>query len=107
MAFRISGKTIPASPTGQWQLYAVTRAEQNADANPASLALNGGVYDNAATNYPVERKLSLQELGAAYRSQLLGTFAPGTERDIFISPMNNPHVKAVWIDRVFLVPAPR
>lgn len=106
-AFRISGKTIPASPTGQWQLYAVTRVEQNADANPASPALNGGVYDNAAKNYPAERKLSIQELGAAYRSQLLGTFAPGTERDIFISPMNNPQVKAVWIDRVFLVPAPR
>jgi len=40
-----------------------------------------------------------------YLSHLIGTFTPSPERDIFVAPVANPDVKAVWVDRVILVPA--
>ncbi|MSU56692.1 MAG: DUF4838 domain-containing protein [Pedosphaera sp.] len=104
-AFRIGAKNIPASPTGKWKVYAVARVELSAEAKPDSAAFGAGVYDNAAKNYPTEKKFRVDEAGANYRSHLIGTFTPGPERDIFVSPLSNPGVKAVWVDRIFLVPA--
>lgn len=103
-AFRINASKIPASPTGRWQVYAVVRLEKSANAKADSAALSAGVYDNVAKSYPAERKFSVQELTETYRSQIIGTFAPSIDRDIFLSPLSNPGVKAVWIDRVFLLP---
>jgi hypothetical protein len=104
-AFRISGKQIPGSPTGRWKLYAVMRVEKADNAGPESIAFGAGVYDNAAKNYPTEKKFFLHETANGYRSCFIGEFTPDTTRDIFVNPLSNPGVNAVWVDRIFLVPA--
>ena len=104
-AFRIPAAKIPKSPSGQWKVLAVVRIEKAAAAKPDSVAFGAGVYDNAAKSYPADKRIRLDEAGDAYRSHLIGTFAPGPQRDIFIAPPSNPGVKAIWVDRVFLVPA--
>lgn len=104
-AFRISAKQIPASPTGKWDVFAIVRVEAAADATPESLAWGAGVYDNSARSYPADRKFRVNECSPNYRSLRIGTFTPAAARDIFISPLNNPAVKAVWVDRVWLAPA--
>ena len=106
-AFRLGGKQIPNSPTGKWKVYAVVRVEKSDDAKPGSLAFGAGVYDNTARNYPAEAKFRASETGNEYRSYLVGTYEPKPDRDIFICPLSGPGVKAIWVDRVFLVPAAR
>jgi hypothetical protein len=103
-AFRISGKQLPASPTGKWKVYAVVRIEKANSAKPESPAFGAGVYDNAAKNYPAEKKFSVRETTEGYRSYLIGEVAPSAERDIFVNPLSNPGVSSVWVDRIYLVP---
>jgi hypothetical protein len=104
-AFRINGKQIPNSPTGKWKLYVVARAEKKDKAKLESPAFGAGVYDGMSKNYPTEKKISISETSASYRSFFVGEFAPAPERDIFVSPLSNSAVGAIWIDRIFLVPA--
>jgi hypothetical protein len=104
-AFRIGSAAIPKSPSGQWKVFAVVRVEKAAAAKPDSVAFGAGVYDNAAKNYPADKKFRVADTGDSFRSYSVGTFEPGAQRDIFVSPASNPGVKAIWVDRVFLVPA--
>jgi hypothetical protein len=103
-AFRVTGAAIPKSPTGRWKAYAVVRVEKTAEAKPDSVAFSAGVYDNAAKSHSVDAKFRVGEMSDGYRSYLVGAFEPGAQRDIFLAPAGNPEVKAVWVDRVFLVP---
>jgi hypothetical protein len=104
-AFRIAAAKIPPSPTGAWKIYAVVCVEMIGGNRSDSIAFGAGVYDQGAKNYPADAKFHEREVGEKYRSYLVGTFKPGPERDIFLAPAGNPDVKAVWADRVFLVPA--
>ena len=103
-AFRIPAAKIPRSPTGAWQVYAVVRIEPNVAAKLDSMAFFAGVYDNAAKDYPANAKFSISEASKEFRSYLVGTFEPGADRDIFVSPAGNADASAVWVDRVVLVP---
>ncbi len=103
-AFRIPASKIPKSPTGSWQVYAIVRIEPNAAARPDSIAFYAGVYDNAAKDYPANAKFPINQTGIDYRSYLIGTFEPGPDRDIFVSPAGNADASAVWVDRVVLIP---
>jgi hypothetical protein len=104
-AFRISGaKVLEKAKSGKWKMYAVVRVKENPDAKPDSIAFGVGVYDTAEKNYPADVKFRCSETDNDYHSYLVGTFEPSATRDIFVSPANNPGVKAVWIDRIYLVP---
>jgi len=106
-AFRISGERVfQKAKTGKWKIYAVVRVEKNPDAKTDSIAFAAGVYDAVVKNYPADAKFRVSETDNDYHSYLVGTFEPSAARDIFVSPANNPGVKAIWVDRIFLVSDP-
>jgi hypothetical protein len=105
-AFRIAGTSLPAKALkGKWKVYAVIRAEKSADAPPDSIAFSAGVYDIKALTYPADTKVKLKDAGEGYHSHLLGTVEFNRDRDIYIAPPGGKNVSAIYIDRVFLVPA--
>jgi hypothetical protein len=104
-AFRISGKDIMARhPAGKCRVYVIARVEKSAGTNDASTAIVAGVYDNKTKEYPAQLKLSAAEATENYRTWPVGVFEPSASRDVFVAPASNPAVKAVWVDRVYLVP---
>jgi hypothetical protein len=105
-AFRISGTSLPAKALkGKWKVYAVMRVEKNSGAAPDAAAFSAGVYDIQTKTYPADAKVKLEDVSEGYHSHLLGTveFTPG--RDIYIAPPGGKNVSAIYIDRVYLVPA--
>ena len=38
------------------------------------------------------------------RAYFVGEFEAGPDRDLWVSPASNPGVKAIWVDRLWLVP---
>jgi hypothetical protein len=104
-AFRISGKSLPVkAQTGQWKVYAVVRVEKEPGAAPDGIAFAAGVYDNAARSHPADFKARLEDTSEAYRSYLVGTVETSPDRDIWVAPAANRSVRALYVDRVFLVP---
>ena len=105
-AFRVSGSKLPdRARIGKWKVYAVVRVEKSADAAPDSAAFTAGVYDTNTLSYPAELEVKLSEAGEGYRSRLLGTVEFNADRDIWVAPSGNPAVKAIYVDRIYLVPA--
>ena len=105
-AFRISGKEIMAkNPPTRCKLYIVARVGKQKATN-TSTAFAAGVYDNAMKDYPAQAKFSFADAPETYRACLIGTFSPAESRDVFVAPASNPDIKAVWIDRAYLVPEP-
>jgi hypothetical protein len=104
-AFRINGSDIMAKrPPKRCRLYVIARVEKQSATNSAPVAFAAGVYDTEKKDYPAQTKIKTDEATEEYRSWAVGTFEPGPNRDIFVSPASNPAVKAVWIDRVYLLP---
>ena len=104
-AFRISGKDIMARhPATKCKVYVIARVEELGTTNDTSTAFVGGVYDNEKKDYPAQLKINLNEAIDKYHTWLIGSFEPSATRDIFVAPASNPAVKAVWVDRVYLVP---
>jgi hypothetical protein len=105
-AFRISGKALPAkAQAGKWKVYAVVRVERQSGAALDGIAFGAGVYDNQSRAHPADLKVRLSDTTDTYRSYLLGTVETGPDRDIWVAPAGNKAVKAIYVDRVFLVPA--
>ena len=103
-AFRINGKAIAAShPAKRCKLYVVARVEKDAGTN-SSVAFAVGIYDNEKKDYPTQAKINCLEAGQTYHSYFIGSFEPSESRDVFVSPASNAAVKAIWIDRAYLVP---
>jgi hypothetical protein len=105
-AFRIKGTKIPPAPQKKWKAHAIVRVEKTSSAKPDSVAFSAGVYDEQSKSYPAEIKVRVDAAGENYRSWLLGTFEPNSHRDIFLAPSKTAGVKAIWVDRIYLVPAP-
>jgi len=104
-AFRISGKDILArKPAKKCKLYVIARIEKQPATNSASMAFVAGVYDNDKKDYPAQSKVNFADATEEYRAWPIGTFEPSANRDIFVAPASNPAVKAVWVDRVYLLP---
>jgi hypothetical protein len=104
-AFRISGKTLPAkAQTGKWKVYAIVRVEKEPGAAADGIAFGAGVYDNAARSYPADFKARLGDTSETYRSYLVGTVETSPDCDIWVAPAGNQAVKAIYVDRVYLVP---
>ena len=67
------------------------------------MAFSAGVYDNKTRAYPGRFQSAAGGHGPAYRSYLLGTVEINPDRDIWVAPAGNKAVKAIYVDRVFLV----
>ena len=72
---------------------------------PTAVAFSAGVYDNKTRAYPADFKARLGDAGPAYCSYLLGTVEFNPDRDLWVAPAGNKAVKAIYVDRIFLVPA--
>lgn len=95
----------PAARTGKWQVYAVARVEASGAPGPEALAFTAGVYDEAARASRGSIAVKLRAASAEYRSYLLGTVDLRAEQIVWVAPPANPAVKAVWVDRVYLLPS--
>ena len=105
-AFRIAGASLPAKAfKGKWKVYVVMRVEKNPSAAPDSIAFSAGVYDIKSLTYPADAKVKLKDISEGYHSHLLGTVEFTRDRDIYIVPSGGKNVSAIYIDRVYLVPA--
>jgi hypothetical protein len=105
-AFRISGKALSEKVhAGRWGIYAVVRVEKEAGGPSDSVAFSAGVYDTKSHAYPADFKARLGEVGPTYRSYLLGTVEFNQYRDIWVAPTGNQSFRAVYVDRIYLMPA--
>jgi hypothetical protein len=105
-AFRICGTSLPPKALkGKWKVYVVMRVEKAADAAPDSLAFGAGVYDVKTHAYLADSKVKIKDAGDGYRSHLIGTVEFTPNRDIYVVPPGDKKISAVYVDRVYLVPA--
>lgn len=105
-AFQVPLAALPArARKGKWQVYAVVRVEKAANAKPGDLAFTAGIYDAGAQTGRGQVSVNVADAPAAYKSFLLGTVETNKDQYIWAAPPRNASVKAVWVDRVYLVPA--
>ena len=105
-AFRIPGSALPAKVrAGKWKVYAVVRVEKDHAGAPGAQAFSAGVYDNKARSSLAEIKPCLSEAAPDFQSYLLGELELNPDRDIWVAPAGNKSIKAIYVDRIFLVPA--
>ncbi len=105
-AFRIHGDKLPERALhGKWNVYAVVRAKPVSMCPPGTPIFAVGVYDNLTRKPVAELNAVAGDSAQDYHSYLLGPVEFNKHRDIWISPPANPEIKAVWVDRVYLVPA--
>lgn len=98
-AFQVSLSKKPV--TGRYKVYVVVRLDH--DAPDSSGAFSAGVYDNLAKKDLMMMSYRLNEVAPGYKAYELGTFDVKPEMTVWVAPPSNPKVKAVWVDRVYLV----
>ncbi len=106
-AFRIPGVNLPdRAQSGKWNVYAVVRIKPTSKGCPPGTPIfTAGVYDNQTKKTVMELKAVAGDTVQRYHSYLIGTVDINSRRDIWVAPADNPAVRAVWVDRVFLAPA--
>jgi hypothetical protein len=92
---------------GRWNVYVVVRVEQAENADPDAVAFTAGVYDRAAKREQARIAPHVADLKEGYASYLLGAVETNKEQTIWVAPAANERVRAVWVDRVYLVPTER
>ena len=106
-AFRVSGSRLPAkAQSGRWKVYAVVRIERGGQCDANAIVFSAGVYDTKQKAHPAGLQVKASSSSGDYRAYLVGTVELNPDRDIWVAPANNPCVKAVWVDRLYLAPAP-
>jgi hypothetical protein len=104
-AFQIPLSALPKrAQTGQWRIYVVVRVERNESVEPSALAFTAGVYDNAAREMRGSIGITAGDAATEYKSYLLGTVDVNTNQYVWVAPSVNKGLKAVWVDRVYMVP---
>jgi hypothetical protein len=92
--------------TGKWRIYAMVRVEREAGANPQAPAFGAGVFDTRANAMRAQTTVNLQEASdTAYKPFLVGTVDTSPDQYVWIAPTATPGIKAVWVDRLYFVPA--
>jgi hypothetical protein len=100
------GNRLPEkAQNGRWDVYAVVRIERGTEVKPDTLAFSAGVYDEKARQSLASLSASPAQAGEGYHSHLIGTIEMNPDCAIYVAPGANDSVRAVWVDRVFLVPA--
>jgi hypothetical protein len=95
----------PRVRQGKWHIYALIRVEKAADASGDAPAFTAGIYDSAANVGRGQISISIKDAGDTYAPYLLGTVESNKDEYVWIAPTANPGVKAVWVDRLYFVPA--
>jgi hypothetical protein len=107
-AFRIAGTTLPKrAQHGKWKVYAVVRVEKNEHCQDNVPAFSAGVYGNSKNEFVATITPQAKDVDTGYKSYLIGTAKGDPDRDIWVSPSGNKAIKAIYVDRIFLVPASR
>ena len=91
--------------SGKWRVYAIVRVEKVGGAGSGT-AFTAGVYDTAASASRGEIEQPLTSTEDGYLPYLLGTVSTNHDQYVWVAPAANPGVKAVWVDRIYFVPAP-
>jgi hypothetical protein len=89
--------------TGKWKVYVVVRTDQGSDSTGD--AFTTGVYDVKAAKGLADTKFTCSQTGNDYKSFLVGTVKLTASSYVWVAPVINKAVNAVWVDRVYLVPA--
>lgn len=109
-AFQAPVSRLPArARKGKWDVYAIVRVEKTpGSADPSSLAFTAGIYDTAASSSRGDIAVTLAQASRdGYKSYLVGTVDLNDGQYVWVAPPARPGVRAVWVDRVYLVPAAR
>lgn len=93
--------------TGKWRIYALIRAvvAPGAGEDPNSAAFTAGVYDGGAKTSRAEISVQHGQTSSSYRPYLRGTVEANAAQYVWIAPAASPRVQAVWVDRIYFVPA--
>jgi hypothetical protein len=93
--------------SGKWRVYALIRMERKAGAARAATgaAFTAGVYDGGAHASRGEIAVPVGSVSAGFQPYLLATVDANAEQYVWVAPAANPQVKAVWVDRLYFVPA--
>lgn len=89
---------------GRYQVYFVARVETGENPAAGGNAFQCRVFDASAAKNVVDRMVKVSETGPGYRSYLAGTVDVNSYSRLWLGHAHNPAVKAVWLDRLFLVP---
>lgn len=105
-AFQLPIVSLPArARKGRWQVSVVLRVESEPGADPKTPAFTAGVYDGGEHANSVNIAPPLSQTAPTYRAYLLGTVDTTVEQYIWVAPTAQPGIRALWIDRVYLMPA--
>ncbi|MDW8290415.1 MAG: DUF4838 domain-containing protein [Armatimonadota bacterium] len=108
----------PRAQKGKWKVYVVVRVDKKAGVDPQREAFGTGVWDTERRVSAAEVRVRIADTDEkGYRSFLVGTVelhpkmyiwvcppAAGIGGTVHVSP-EEANVRAVWVDRVYLVPA--
>jgi len=118
-AYHIPVSSLPErAQKGKWKVYVVLRVEKKAGVDPQKDAFWAGVWDTKNWKSAGEIRGKIADTDEkSYRSYLIGTVemhpnmyiwvappAAGIEGGVHVPP-EKANVQAVWVDRVYLVPA--
>ncbi len=94
-----------AQATGKvFVVYVVVRLDT--EGRDGSAGFSAGVYSNAARKDLVTWVVPIDETASGYQTyQLGGALELAPSLTVWVAPPSNPKVKAVWVDRVYLVRA--
>jgi len=90
--------------SGRWKVYASVRIDRGESPNPGAGAFTAGIYDAGSGEGKGQVAVTVGEATDSYRSYLLGTVTSRAEMYVWVAPVPGSGVKAVWVDRVYLVP---
>ena len=82
----------------------MVRVEKKPGAAADGIAFGAGVYDNATRTSLADFKAQLTGTPGTYHSYMVGTVELSPDRDIWVAPASNQSVRAIYVDRVYLVP---
>jgi len=103
-AYIVHFRSLPLKArTGKWKVYAVVRVEKDADAS--GTVFTAGVYDLKSKSNVIQMAADAKDADSGYKAYLVGTVDASSERCVWIAPDGARGTKAIWVDRVYLVPA--
>jgi hypothetical protein len=105
-AYRVSGANLPKrAKHGKWDVYVIARVEKANNCPEDAPLFSAGIYGNSKKEYVATITPTARDAGSSYKSFLIGTYKSGPDRDIWIAPSGDKNIKAIYIDRIYMVPS--
>jgi hypothetical protein len=115
--YRVFSSSLPpVARQGRWKVYVVVRVEKKEGVDPYKEAFWAGVWDSAEWKPLRDVRVNLADAAEEYRSYFVGTVQMKPGLTIWVAPpaagIDGParvdeeqaNVRAIWVDRVYLVP---